>query len=177
MKIRGKKISGRNIEICIIPRSDGEDIVFKCAAVLDMDDFEKLCPEPIPPTRIGPGNTRIQDVEDNLYKGLSGLRNEKRIHYLVIKSLEATEDLEWDTVSLSDSDSWANYKTELKDAGFTDIETMRIVNSVMIANCLNEGKLEEAKKAFLAGQVNQAVLPFTPNGEQQNTVSGVPVNA
>src|SRR4051812_35229165 len=116
MKIKGKVLSGPNLEICIIPRgNEKEDIIFKCQAVLDMTDFERLCPEPRIPIMLHKGN-RIQDIESPIYKAQIGEHNERRINFLIIKSLEATEDLEWDTVNLSDSSTWGNYHKELKDA-------------------------------------------------------------
>ncbi len=174
MKLRGKKLSNTNLEICIIPRGNGEDIVFKCQAVIDMDDFDKLCPEPkIPIRRVR--DQKIEDVEDPLYKGLSALHAEKRINYLILKSLEATEDLEWETVNMSDSETWKNYQKELKDSGFSMIEINRIVQSVMIANCLSESRLEEARKAFLAGLDRDLLESSSPNGEHLSIVSGAPV--
>ena len=41
MKIKGKSISAPNISILVIPRENGDDIVFKAQAVLDMEKREK----------------------------------------------------------------------------------------------------------------------------------------
>lgn len=173
MKIRGKKIESKNIEYCVIPRSVGEDIVFKCTPVLDLSDFDKLVPEPRAPWKILPGNKRVQDIDSPAYKNMNEKRNEKRISYLIIKSLEATEELEWETVKINDSDTWKNYETELKDSGFSIMEINRIINAVMTANCLNETKLEEARENFLRSLASpEAMISSIPNGEKSNSQSG-----
>ena len=166
MKFKGEKVSARNLEICVIPRGDGDSVVFKCQAVLDMDDFEKLCPVPKPPQRMMAGGKKVIDIEDPIYKHKIEDRNDKRISYLILKSLEATEDLEWETVVMGDSDTWGNYETEFKQAGFSPVEIMRIINSCMTANCLNEDKLKEARDSFLASQQAQLEAQLSPNIEQ-----------
>lgn len=165
MKLKGKKISGKNIEYCIIPRSDGENIVFKCQSVMDLSDFDKLCPEPHAPLKMLPGKGKVRDVEAPSYKVALEKRNEKRIYYITLKSLEATEELEWETVNMSDSSTWGNYETELRDSGFSNIEIMRIVNACMSANCLNEAKLEEARNSFLASQLALEPAPSSLSTE------------
>lgn len=151
MKILGKKISGPNIEICVIPRGE-EVIVFHAQAVLDMTPFEGMCPRPKPPTKIIKGGKRIDDFESPQYQILLDKYAQNRVNYMILKSLQATEGLEWESVDLSNVDTWGNYNQELKDSGFSEIEVMRIVNSTMIANCLSEDKLEEARSNFLASQ-------------------------
>jgi hypothetical protein len=52
-----------------------------------------------------------------------------------------------------------NYDKELRDSGFSDTEVQRIIIGVMDANCLNDSKLDEAKKRFLRSQeVNHTPL-------------------
>ncbi len=153
MKIQGKKIEGSNVVLCIIPRDNAEDIIFKCAAVLNMDDFNKLCPSPKIPTKMIKGGKIVEDIEAPAYKAQMNDYATKRISFMILKSLQATEGLEFETVSMSDHTTWENYQKELKDSGFSDVEVMRIVNAVMTANCLNENKIEEARTAFLASQL------------------------
>jgi hypothetical protein len=67
MKLNGRKIEGPNVETVIIPRGEDEPIVFRCQAVLDYDEFDLVCPRPIPPVRIMRGGRRVTDVEDKTY--------------------------------------------------------------------------------------------------------------
>jgi len=151
MKIKGQKIEGPNMEIIPIPRGDSQ-IVFQAQAVLDFDPFEKLCPEPKPPMKMLPGGREVPDLEDKKYKDEIDKHNQKRMAWMILKSLEATEGLEWEIVNLLDSDTWLKYDEELKKAGFSHMEIMRIVTGVMDVNSLNEDKIEEARKRFLSSQ-------------------------
>lgn len=154
MKIYGKKIEGVNTELVVIPRtnSDGAnaDLVFVAKAVLDYKDFEKLCPAPIPPTKMLPGGITQQNVEDSNYKRLMADFGNKRINWMILKSISETPGLEWETVKADDPDSWGNYVDELTSAGLSGYEVNRIIQGVMTANGLDANKIEEAKKRFLA---------------------------
>jgi len=154
MKYAGKQIEGPNVEMVFIPRTDG-DLVFKCKAVLDQDyeSFETLCPDPQPPEVIRPGNIRTPNVADPEYgKQIDEWAN-KRTAFMILASLSATDELEWDTVAMEDPDTWANYKTELQSSGFTAAEIMRIVSGVMSACGMNDDKIDEARERFLAAQL------------------------
>ena len=120
MKYKGKTPS-RSIEICVLPRQDG-DIVFKCGAVLDYTDFDKLCPTPDVPVRIYPDKRRVEDVENPDYKQKMNDWATQKVAWMFIESLKATPELEWETVDPSDSETWVNYQTELKEANFTEPE-------------------------------------------------------
>jgi hypothetical protein len=176
MKIGGKKIEGINTEICVIPRGEGPPIVFTCKAVLDMKPFEKLCPLPKPPVVIKPGGKKYEDVESPSYKAQLETNAKQRMSYMILKSLEATEGLEWETVKLSDPSTWDNYTKELEDSGFSQIEVMRIVNTAAAANCLDENRLEQARKDFLAGLLVSANGQSSHKEDQPSIQSGEPVS-
>ena len=150
MKIHGQKIQGPNIEIIAFPRPNTKDIIFKAQAVTNYDDFEKLCPRPTPPTKVYPGKKPIEDVADPQYNEELNDYGQKRTNYMILKSLSVTDGLEWETVDWSDPESWGNYKQELQDSGFSDIEMVRLINGVMAANGLDDDKIEQARERFLA---------------------------
>lgn len=150
MKIAGKTF-GPNMCTVVIPR-DGGNAVFKAKAVLDFEDFESLCPQPTPPEVLVPGKPKSLDVEDPKYKELIQAWSGKRLHWLVMKSLEATEGLTWETVNPSDPETWGNISDEFKDAGFSPMEVSRIMDCVFDACGLNSAKIEKATADFLAGQ-------------------------
>jgi len=171
MRIKGKKIEGPNVEIIVIPRKD-EDIVFKAQAVLDLEDFEKLCPVPKPPQMLKRGVGMVDDVEDVNYKIAMRVHAERRIDWIVLQSLKATPDLEWETVDYGQPDTWRLYKKELRDSGFGEYEINRIINGVMIANSLDDRKMEEARERFLLGQrLEQEALSSQKEGKN-STPSG-----
>lgn len=150
MKINGKKIAGPNIEIVVLPRGDGENLVFKAQAVLNSDDFDKICPRPEPPVRVGKGGIKVQNIEDLGFKAELLQYGEMRMAWIILQSLKATEGLEWETVDLSDPSTWKNYNSELKDSGLAEMEISRIINCVFDANSLNEEKVKAARDSFLA---------------------------
>lgn len=154
MKINGRVPEGPNVVPCVLPRQNG-DLVFKAKALLDFDEFEKICPEPEPPIVRPAKGEPYKDLKDKKYLASMERQAGLRMDYLVIKSLEATEGLEWDTVQLSNPDTWKNYKDDLKNAGISAMETNRIIQAVMDANCLNEQRLKEAFDRFTAGEAVQ----------------------
>ncbi len=177
MKLNGKTLIKPNIELIIIPRGDGEDIVFKAQGVNDTTVFDKLCPTPEPPTRIYPGGRKAQDVTAPEYLKSLAEQNSQRFHFMMLESLKVTEGLEWDTVDISRPETWKNYADELAAAGLTNTEINMVVNGVMAANCLNEDRIEEARQRFLVSQQEALEKSSTLKGEQPSTESGEPVNA
>lgn len=148
MKINGREISGLHYEYVVIPRHDG-DIVFKLQAIPNMDEFKKLCPEPQPPRVMVPGGDKRVDLDDAAYKAAVAMYGEQRYAYMVIKSLEATEGLEWDTVKITDPNTWTNWSNDLRNAGFTNPEINLIQLGMATANSMNQEKLDEARNRFL----------------------------
>ena len=154
MKIAGMELAGPRIETLVLPRQD-KDIVIRAQAVLDFDEFEKMCEEPKPEMRMVPGGGKVPVITDEKYVEALTKFAALKTHWMVLKSLEATPDLEWETVDKSDPTTWGNYKDELKAAGFSFAEAAMIVRTVTDACGLNQAKIEEATALFLAGQVNQ----------------------
>jgi hypothetical protein len=157
MRIKGRKIEGVNQETIIIPRGNGETIVLIAQAVLSYEDFDKICEEPVAPVKMVKGGLKVENLDDPAYKEAMAQRNRLRMAYIVLKSLEATPDLEWDLVDMSDPNTWLKYREEWTQSGFSEVEQMRIINAVMSANSLNEAKLEEARESFLRSQAQQPV--------------------
>jgi hypothetical protein len=157
MKLHGQKIDGPNVEIIVLPRgNDKPDIIFRAQAILDSKEFDKLCPVPEPPGRIMKGGKKELNFNDSAYQAEMRRYADKRVAWMVLESLKATEGLEWETVTLNDHTTWLKYEDELKAAGFSYIEVQRIQNGVFTANCLNEAKVEEARQNFLHGLTDQS---------------------
>ena len=149
MKIKGQKITACNVFTVVIPKADNE-YVFQVGPA-NMDNFELLCPRPEAPTKIVPGSsTPITDVNNKDYKLKIDEYAEKRMAYMFVSSLSHTEELEFDSVDMSDSDTWKNYTDELKEAGFTDGEIVHLLHKVISANGLNNSIIDKATDDFLA---------------------------
>lgn len=175
MKIHGKKIHGLNTEVVVIPRQTG-DIVFKAQAVLNYEDHDKINPMPKPPTRMLPGGVLQQNIEDPAYQKRLDEWATQKFYWMFVKALEATPGLEWDTVVMDNPESWGNYKKELEDSGFAPGEVARIEMCISDACGLNQSKIDEATKRFLAGQGQAQETSSIPSSEPSTTPSGEPVS-
>jgi len=174
MKIGGKEIGGLHEELLVLPR--GEDqVVFKARAVADMDEFEKICPEPKAPGRLTKDGF-VPNTKDENYKKMVDHYGDQRLAYMCILSLEPS-DIEWEKVDIANPKTWRHWKEELKAAGITEIETNRIVQTVMRANSLDEAKLDEARATFVRGLEEQAEASSGLQAEPETTPSGEPAPA
>lgn len=151
MKLNNKPIPLNEVTV-VFPRQQGEDLVFKCGPVKDYSTFNTLCATPIPPTITKPGGESYPDLKDKKYVAAVEKHNEKRIQYLILNSLSATKNLTWDTVDVTNPETWAGFATELSESGLSDFESGKLVSACFEANSLNEDKLDAALKSFLAGQ-------------------------
>lgn len=176
MKINGKKIHGANIDYVVFPRGS-EQIVFKIQALADMKAFEALVPTPKPGTKMIPGGMQVEDRDDVRFKTETKTYSELRFAYTCLASMAATEGLEWETVKLSDPNTWLGWEKELLDSGFNQNEINYLQYKIIGVNSLNQEKLEEARASFLASLEAQRTLDSSLTGEQQTTPSGVDVNA
>jgi hypothetical protein len=173
MKIGGKEVTGPNEEILVLPRLGGE-IVIKAIAVTNVEEFEKLVPEPKAPGRLTKDGW-VPQVDDKTYRQRLAEYNQQRFAFLVVNSLVPSQ-IEWSTVQLDNPQTWMNWRKELKDAGFADVEINRITLCVMQANALDENKLREARELFLRGMAAEAQQLAGHPTEQENMQSGEPVN-
>ncbi len=163
MKINSKPLPGPSKDFVVLPRpstqeSDAEgklvevnnDLVFWCQAVLNFDEFDAMVSEPKPIMVTRPGQSPTPDfahpkfLESQLDYGL------KKQNWLTIQSLQATPNLEWEKVNLSDPETWKLWSRELQDGGITLGEILKIQQKVHQVNGLDDDKFEEARKSFLA---------------------------
>ena len=149
MKLKGIEIKGMNVISFGIPRGE-ECFEFRAQAVTNMADFEAMCPEPKPRIKQFPGGVTELDINQPEYKEALNKYNEKRSAFLILQSLRATADLEWETVDYAVPDTWVNYVEELRSSGFSQGEISHIIKKVLEANALNENQLDAAYERFLA---------------------------
>lgn len=153
MKINGRQLSKPNEMLLVLPREGEDDIVIKARAVNDTKEFEKICPEPKPQTRLIKGKGKVQDFESpNYLKAMEEYGNRK-YQWMMITSLNATPELQWEQVDISNPDTWKLWIDELRSSGFSEYEVQRIVKLCQDANNLTESRLEEARERFLRGPV------------------------
>ncbi|MCK4500443.1 hypothetical protein KAU11_08090 [Candidatus Babeliales bacterium] len=153
MKIKGASVDARYIETVVVPRGD-TDYIFKARPLTAEDDtfFEELCPKPVPPKFTIPGGKTEEDSTNVQFVKARKAWSDLRSEYLFFRSLDASPDLEWDTVSENEPASWGKIEDELLAAGFLSPEIILIFNAVIAANGLDTSKIEKATKSFLATQ-------------------------
>jgi len=157
MKIAGLELSPMGAQTVVLPRGE-KDIVITAAPVRDYVGFDQLCPRPKPPSKITPGGEQFLNPEDPEYLVKLNDWAGQRIFYMFIKSLTiGTPDLEFETVKIDDPTTWKNIATEL-EAVFSGLELKKITDAIRFANGLDEEKIDQATRAFLAGQRLQARL-------------------
>ncbi len=148
MKIQGKKISRISRRCCVIPREDG-DIVLWCRLV-ESKEYEALYPEPQPMTFTKPGGATEVEVNDPVFLTEHKLWSEDKFKYTLVASLDDPENaLEWDAVDLKDRKTWGNVEAELREV-FSELEYTNVFMTVLTVCGLNQSKIDEARETFLA---------------------------
>jgi hypothetical protein len=179
MKMRGKKVQGRNRDVIAIPlKTDGGgvfDLVFEAESIESYDDFEKLVKEPKPPNRNYPDGRKEPDFQNEAFKKLMSEYNTKRSNWMFLKSTSITKDLEWETVDMSKPETWGNYVSELKEAGMNKLQIRLVENMVYKVNSYDEDMIDAARQRFLAGQPLDGSSP-SQQAEPTNTNSGEPMS-
>lgn len=168
MKIKGKKYDTPKESVVVLPR-DPEDVVFKFRAVVDESDFDRLCPLPIPPKKKVKGGAQVSDTNSPAYIANLTAYAERRQGWLFLKSISATEDLDWEgVIDMQDPTTWPKWRQALMDSGFNAAELQLIYSGFTDANNLDSAKVEEAKQRFLA-----SLLPSDPP-DQSSGQAGEP---
>lgn len=134
-----------------IPLGD-VDVIFTITAVHDEADFLEICPQPVPPTRRYSSGKTEQVFTDPAYLDALEGWGEKQNNWRYLKALEGTEGLEWDTVDMSDPETYGNLTSELLAAGFSSryIDTLKF--RIFEVCGMSQALLDEAMERFLAGR-------------------------
>jgi len=150
MKVNGKdpKAIGPRESVVVIPVG-GSTFTFK-ARMVNVEKFGDILKAPEPPESIGKEGTTFKDYENAKYLEDAMKWATYQTDWWILESLKATEDLVWDTVDMSDPETFGNWKTELEEAQFSQTEIVAIINIVNEANGMSQERLEEATQSFLA---------------------------
>lgn len=138
----------------VLPRPK-KNLVFKVVPTTSFEDFDTLCQLPTPGFIQRPGKAAEPDYDAPSYKTKKMDYLSKRMSFIILKSLEQTEGLTWDTIDMEKPETWENYMTEFKDAGLNDAEIRLVVQACLQINGLDDTKIKEAREAFLAGLTAQ----------------------
>jgi hypothetical protein len=178
MKYNGRKLEAPALVTLVFPRGNDEALVFRLAAVLDYKEFEAVCPQPKPPEKILRGGARQPDFSSPDFIRDMDTWAGRKTKWMLLKSLQATPELQWEKIDMADPGSWDKLEEELKESGFSEAEQVRLLNAAMEANSLDERKLEEAREGFFSGRIKVmgANASSSLKDDQKNTSPGEPVN-
>jgi len=148
MKFGNTVLEGPNQELLVIPRPTG-NLVVKAQTVTSYKEFEALVPVPKPGgIRTKEGFKEDREAPDFLTQ-VENYDNLK-FAYMVLKSIEPSE-IAFEKTKMQEPSTWLGWAAELQEAGLSEVETNRIVVTVLQANSLDEAKMQAARDAFLSG--------------------------
>ncbi len=158
MRINGNKLAPRTKEI-VIPNGFDEFgkeqfLVFKFRALTDKDNFGEVIPPPKATKYTRPGGEEFYDFENADYKRQLADWRAKEYAWSFLKSIDATEGLEWETVDLSNPDTWQNWQKEIEETFGSNVGSA-LVEAWFSTNYITEAYLDEARKRFLASRAQE----------------------
>jgi hypothetical protein len=150
MKINGQEIPKIQPKKAIFIR-EPEPIILVCDPIVDWDKFEEICPEPLPPEVILPGNKRERNPDAPSHQTALEEHSKKKMAWVVLESLKCN-NIEWETVDPDDPETYPLYRDELVESGFTPSEIAYLINTVFEASQLETDDLKAMRESFLVGQ-------------------------
>ena len=175
MKIHGKTFSSIPIKEVVITHGT-EPVLFTLQAILDYSEFDALCPIPLPPKRVKAGGETTPVFDDPAYNKLLNEWAQKKSNWMFMKSLAPTEGLEWDNVDQNDPATWSNVAKEMRESGFTDAQLGYLMTTMAELNGLDQKKIDQATKDFLAGRDLRQKALSSLGSEPSSTQSGEPAS-
>jgi hypothetical protein len=164
MKVNGITVKPPEAKVIVIPHNN-QDLVFKAQYVDNYDEFDEICPRPTPYKIKGASGSETTDLKDPEYLSELHTWASRRTKWMFIKSLEATDRLEWSYVDPKDPETWDKFDKEFQDVGFSEpiIESIKML---CIDACgLSQSRIDEATERFLAGQARESESATTPSSE------------
>lgn len=153
MKLFGKKPKPSE-DVVVFPRSGQDPIVFQLKSVQNTEEFETICPRPTPGMIMKPGGEKEEDVSNPTFQNQLKDWNRKATFWMFLWCIKETPGLEWEKVKYTDPETWQFYREELGEI-LLKAEVSYLENKVWDILGVNEEKLEEAKKRFLASQAEE----------------------
>lgn len=147
MKLAGVEIDATYKKQIVFKRSK-QDLVFKLVAVSDYEDFEKVCKTPEAPWITKRGEEEaVRSLDDPEYTKAMEDWAGKKYSWMCLKTLEPSE-ITWDSVDLSDSETYVNWTDDLLKAGFAEGEVIRLQREIATVNGLTAEAISETEADF-----------------------------
>lgn len=148
MKIKGLDLTKEHVDFVVFTRGD-QKIVFTIKGVYNYDEFDTLVelPKPNIITNVKTGQ-KTADTESPSWTAKITEYVQLKNAYTALKSLSATEGLEWETVDIGQPDTWLNIDKELRQV-FSENELNFLLSKIVEVNG-NAETLNKARESFLA---------------------------
>lgn len=151
MKVNGKILSGPRLVRVYLPISDDGAVEFVFRALRVDERFTDVCPRPVAPLVAKPGGVQFHDVEDAGYKTAIDSWADKKFDWEFLKSISATDGLEWSTVKDGEPETWKLWKNEIEEAFGVNGKDF-LLKSFIDAQYITEETVERARESFLTGR-------------------------
>lgn len=153
MKLNGIRVEPPQPQPMVLVKGANEYVFwFRVVQTSEFDEFQTYCPKPKAKFKTPPKGKGFYDEEDPKYIKAINEWNLQYLHFRFLKSISATEGLEWETVKLEDCSTWSNWEDELLGAGFAQYEVNLLFNKAQSTQSLTAEMIEEATASFLARQ-------------------------
>lgn len=150
MKVNGITLTTPRVVKVYLPVADGQAVEFKFRPLAADEDFEKILSKPKPPVRQKPGGVIFHNLEDPTFKRNIAEWVTKKLDWEFLKSISATDGLEWATVKLDDPETWKNWRDEMEKV-FGTSEINKVYQGFLDAQYISEEVMEKARARFLTG--------------------------
>ncbi len=165
MKFQGLQLLPPEPKVLVVPHN-GVDVVFKAQCVTDYAEFDALVPTPVPvKMRMADGSEKV-DTEDKDFRKECDDYARLRSDWMFVKSLQASEGLEWSRVHPQKPETWRLIVEELQETGFTLPVIERIKMLCFVASGLDQTLIDEATERFLAGRDQESDDEISQTSDQ-----------
>lgn len=154
MKYKGNVVTTPEPSLLVVPHGD-EMLEFQIRMLTENDKkrFDELVAIPVAPMEtLAKSNITRPSLDAPEYRAALKEYNELYTDFIVLTSLSATKELEFETVKSDEPKTWKNYFEELKEAGFTVDAINLIIAKCINVNTLDMAAIERARKDFLHRQ-------------------------
>lgn len=150
MKVNGKSLDAPRIVKVYLPIADNGAVEFKFRPLRGDEEFEKILTRPKPKAKKKPGGEVFHDTNDPAFKTALAEWVSKKLDWEFLTCISATDGLEWETVNMSDPNSWKNWRSDMEKV-FGTAEINAVFQGFLDAQYISEEVMEKARAAFLTG--------------------------
>lgn len=145
MKIAGEEIDATYKKKITFHRP-GKEIVLRLQAVNNSDELGLEMPTPPWITKVKDG-VPVRAFDDEDYLKEVEAYSKHKYNWMCLKTLEPSEII-WDTVDLTDPETFINWLKDLSNAGFSEAEIIRIQREISTVNGLSADAITSAEADF-----------------------------